>query len=163
MFLAPLNSISESSACCRSCFEPLLPWPPSLPPRCFPCRPKRSGSGKTRPATRNTAICPRRSARPNRTSWPGSGVLTPRTTDSDLEARRKVAEAEQATKVKAEQARIAAARADNCNRAKGQLATLDSGMRLARANDKGEREVLDDKQRADETKRMRDTIAADCK
>jgi len=36
-------------------------------------------------------------------------------------------------------------------------------MRLARVNDKGEREVLDDKQRADETKRMRDTIAADCK
>ena len=43
------------------------------------------------------------------------------------------------------------------------MRTLESGMRLARTNDKGEREILDDKQRADETQRTRqDVIAADC-
>jgi hypothetical protein len=92
-----------------------------------------------------------------------SGALVPRTADPELEARRKKAEAEQATKLKVEEDRIAAARADNCARAKSQLATLESGMRLVRANDKGEREFLDDKQRADELKRSRDSIKSDCK
>ena len=45
---------------------------------------------------------------------------------------------------------MAAQRADNCRRARTHMATLDSGMRMSRTNDKGEREVLDDKQRADE-------------
>ena len=92
-----------------------------------------------------------------------SGVLSPRTVEPELEARRKKAEADVAAKAKAEDTKIAAARADNCTRAKAQLATLDSGIRLARANAKGEREFLDDKQRADETRRVRDTIAVDCR
>jgi hypothetical protein len=92
-----------------------------------------------------------------------SGALVPRTADPELEARRKKAEAEQAAKAKAEQDRVAAARAENCTRAKAQLATLDSGIRVARTNAKGEREFLDDKQRADETRFARDTIRSDCK
>ena len=55
-------------------------------------------------------------------------------------------------------------KAENCTRAKAQLTTLDSGIRVARANAKtGEREFLDDKQRADEAKRTRDVITSDCK
>ena len=42
-------------------------------------------------------------------------------------------------------------------------ATLESGMRMARVNDKGEREVLDDAQRAAELKRVNAIIASDCK
>jgi hypothetical protein len=34
---------------------------------------------------------------------------------------------------------------------------------MARVNDKGEREVLDDKARADEMRRARDVIASDCR
>jgi len=92
-----------------------------------------------------------------------SNPLAPRTVDPVLEAKLKKAEAEQAAKVKAEEARIAAARADNCARAKSQFATLESGIRLVRANEKGEREYVDDKQRADETRRARDAIKSDCK
>ena len=92
-----------------------------------------------------------------------SSALAPRTTDPELEAKRKMAEADEAAKVKAEQVRIAAAKADNCSRARTQLRTLDSGIRLARANEKGEREVLDDKQRADEARRAQDVVAADCR
>ncbi len=92
-----------------------------------------------------------------------SAALLPRTVEPELEAKRKKAEAEVAARAKAEDAKIAAARADNCTRAKAQMATLDSGIRLARANAKGEREFLDDKQRADEAKRVRDIIAVDCK
>jgi hypothetical protein len=57
----------------------------------------------------------------------------------------------------------AAARADNCKRAQGAKATLDSGMRMARVNAQGEREVLDDAQRAAELKRVNEIIAASCK
>ena len=92
-----------------------------------------------------------------------SGALAPRTADPELEARRKRAEAEQAAKVKAEEDRIAVARADNCVRARSQLATLESGIRLVRSNPKGEREYVDDKQRAEETQRARDVIKSDCK
>ncbi len=92
-----------------------------------------------------------------------SGALAPRTADPELEARRKRAEAEQAARTKAEEDRIAAARADNCVRARSQLATLESGIRLVRSNQKGEREYVDDKQRAEETQRARDAIKSDCK
>jgi hypothetical protein len=51
---------------------------------------------------------------------------------------------------------------DNCGRARAQLRTLDSGVRVTRTNDKGEMEYLDDKQRAAETKHAKDAIAADC-
>jgi hypothetical protein len=90
-------------------------------------------------------------------------AFAPKTVDPELEARRKKAEADQAAKVKAEEAKIASAKAENCDRAKEHMRTLDSGVRIARVTANGEREILDDKQRADETKRTRDIIAADCK
>ena len=92
-----------------------------------------------------------------------SGALVPRTTDSDLEVARKKAEADAAAKAKVEDQRIAALKADNCARAKTQLSTLESGIRLARANANGEREFLDDKQRAEETRRTKVVIGTDCK
>ncbi|MEO8924682.1 MAG: DUF4124 domain-containing protein [Caldimonas sp.] len=92
-----------------------------------------------------------------------SNALAPRTTDPELEARRKKAEAEQAAKLKADEARVAAGKAENCNRAKGQLNTLTSGVRMARVNDKGEREFLDDNQRATQTRQAQDAISSNCK
>jgi hypothetical protein len=44
-----------------------------------------------------------------------------------------------------------------------QLRGLDEGLRVARVNEKGEREFLDDKGRAEEAARNRETINADCK
>jgi uncharacterized protein DUF4124 len=83
--------------------------------------------------------------------------------DAELEAKRKKAEADAAAKSKADQDKNAALRADNCSRAKAQLTTLESGIRLAQTNAKtGEREFLDDKQRADEVRRTREVITADC-
>ncbi|MFT3822022.1 MAG: DUF4124 domain-containing protein [Rubrivivax sp.] len=83
--------------------------------------------------------------------------------DKELQARKKAAETEQQAKAKAEEQRNAAIRADNCARARSHLATLDSGQRLARINDKGEREVLDDEARAAEVRRAREVIASDCR
>jgi len=92
-----------------------------------------------------------------------SGALVPRMADPELEAKRKKAETDAAAKQKADEQRVAAAKAENCARAKTQLTTLESGIRMARANANGEREFLDDKQRADETKRTKDVISVDCK
>jgi hypothetical protein len=83
--------------------------------------------------------------------------------DPELEARRRKAEQEDAVKRHAEDAKIAAQRADNCQRARGQLRALEDGLRLVRTNEKGEREVLDDQGRAEETARARAVIASDCK
>jgi len=57
----------------------------------------------------------------------------------------------------------AAVRAENCTRAKGQLKTLEDGIRMARTNANGEREILDDKGRADEMQRTRQIISSDCR
>jgi hypothetical protein len=83
--------------------------------------------------------------------------------ETDLEKRRKATEQEQAAKVKAEEEKLAVQRRENCGRARNQLTTLESGQRVARVNDKGEREFLDDKARASETQRARDAIASDCR
>lgn len=82
--------------------------------------------------------------------------------DKALEERKQKAEAAEAAKKKAEEAKLAAQRADNCKRARAAKASLDSGVRIARTNEKGEREILDDAQRAAEAKRIDEIIQADC-
>ena len=75
----------------------------------------------------------------------------------------RAAEQEQAARQKAEDARLAAARAENCRRARSHAAALESGQRIARFNAQGEQEVLDDAGRADELRRAREVIASDCR
>ncbi len=83
--------------------------------------------------------------------------------EKDLEARKRAVDQEQAAKAKAEEEKLAATRAENCRRARSHLSALESGQRIARTNDKGEREVLDDRGRADEMRQAREVIASDCK
>lgn len=86
--------------------------------------------------------------------------------DDQLEAKKKQAEkqAEEAAqaKKKAETEKFAKARAENCERAKRGKTTFDSGMRIATTNAKGEREIMDDKTRGAETKRLDEIIRSDC-
>ena len=92
----------------------------------------------------------------------GVATLAPKTVEPELEAKRRKVEEEKAAKDKLEE-RIAAAKADNCTRAKSQLRTIDDGIRIARTNANGEREILDDKGRAEERKRTMDIMGSDCK
>jgi hypothetical protein len=79
------------------------------------------------------------------------------------DARRRQAEKDEAArKAAADEERNAKVRADNCQRARGQLRGLEDGARMSRVNEKGEREFLDDAGRAAETRRMREIIASDC-
>lgn len=94
----------------------------------------------------------------------GTAASAPRApVDAELEARRRRAEQEAQAKARADEAAAAAQRADNCQRARQQLATLDSGRRLLRQNARGEPEVMDDAARAAEAQRARQVIAADCR
>ena len=87
----------------------------------------------------------------------------PKGVEPELEAKRRKAEQEQAAKTKADDDKAAATRVDNCTRAKAYARTLDEGMRISRTNAKGEREILDDRGRAEEVKRAKSVIASDCK
>ena len=82
--------------------------------------------------------------------------------DSELEAKKKQAEQAEEAKKKAEVERQTKARADNCERARKAKITMDSGVRLATTNAKGEREIMDDKAKAAETQRMEGIIRSDC-
>lgn len=82
--------------------------------------------------------------------------------DKELEERRQQAEEQDAAKKKAEQQAQARVRADNCARARQGKATMDSGVRLARTDANGEREILDDAARAAETRRLQGIIGSDC-
>ena len=86
-----------------------------------------------------------------------------RRTDSALAAKAKQAEQTELAQRGAQEARLRQARAESCARAKSALAHLASGQRMARSNDRGEREVLDDAARALEQQRLQSVVDTDCK
>ena len=83
--------------------------------------------------------------------------------DKELADKKKKAEEAELAKRKAEEERITKAKIENCARAKQAKATFDSGVRVARVNEKGEREVMEDGARAAEVKRIQAIMDADCK
>jgi hypothetical protein len=93
----------------------------------------------------------------------GAASAPPTALEREVQARKRQAEQEEAAKNKAEEERIASIKAQNCRNARNQIAALESGQRIARVNDKGEREVLDDKGRADEMRRAREVATSDCR
>lgn len=96
-------------------------------------------------------------------SAPAPGLAAKPALDPELEARRKKAELETKAKAQAEEERAAAVRAENCQRARQQLATLDNGQRLVQFNAKGERVVMDDNARAAAAAQARQVASTDCR
>lgn len=96
---------------------------------------------------------------------PASAASAPKLSgvDKALEEKKKQAEDAEAAKRKAEADKNAAAKAENCTRARQSKIQYDSGIRIARVNEKGEREILDDAARNAESQRIQDVINADCK
>lgn len=125
---------------------------------------KQPGRAATAPTEGASAEGETPGAKPVGTAAPLGGASGPKlsTTDKDLEARKKAKDSEEAAKQKAEDAKLAQAKADNCTRARAAKTSFDSGIRIARTNAQGEREFLDDKQRATEAKRLEEIIARDC-
>ncbi|MEZ2293638.1 DUF4124 domain-containing protein [Variovorax sp. RCC_210] len=94
---------------------------------------------------------------------PKSAAPKPSGVDKELEEKTKKAEADEKAKQAAEAAKVAKAKADNCALARQGKATVDSGVRLAKVNANGEREIMDDSARAAEQKRIQSVIDSDCK
>jgi len=126
------------------------------PPNSVPERDVLTRATETRPAA-----APKPAALVNAASPPVR--LASSGTDPELEVRRKRAAEEQTAQQRLAQGRDDAARTENCSRARGQLAALGEGQRMTRTNAQGEREVLDDKGRAEEMQRARSVMASDCK
>lgn len=85
------------------------------------------------------------------------------TLERAVEAKKQAAEQEQTAKAKVEAERLTVARAENCRRARSQQTALESGQRMARVNDKGEREFLDDNARAEELRQAKSVVGSDCR
>ena len=121
--------------------------------------------GRPSPDLRRAAPPPAASAAADGAAVPAPAppVPPPTALEREVQARKRAAEQEQSTKAKAEEERLSTQRAENCRAARGHLTALESGQRIARTNDKGEREVLDDKGRADEQRRARKVVASDCR
>lgn len=83
--------------------------------------------------------------------------------DRELLDKKKKAEAQAAAKLKEEADLQARTKATNCENAKANQALLDSGVRIAVTNAKGEREFLDDAGRATEQRRIRAALDTNCR
>jgi hypothetical protein len=117
---------------------------------------KQPSAGKGRPAPMESAAAAE-AAQPVASAPKVSGK------DKELQEKKKLADAAEAEKKKAQEEENAKLRADNCERAKRSKASFDTGVRISTINTKGEREILDDAQRAAEAKRLEKIIASDCR
>ena len=83
--------------------------------------------------------------------------------DAELQAKKKKLEQEEADIKKADEEKVSAAKAENCERAKKGLSSFQSGARVSTVNAKGEREIMNDNARTAESKRLQGIVGDDCK
>lgn len=91
--------------------------------------------------------------------------VTPRATLSERNAdfnKRRAEAAQQAQKAEAD-ARAKASNDANCDNIRNNQRALEAGMRISSFDRNGERVILDDAQRAEQSKRNAAMLAANCK
>ena len=139
-----------------------LPPPPGVADRDILLRPSTGPRAPTQPSIGTPGTAPSGSASAV-ISAERVPALVPKGVEPALEAKRRQSEQDEANKRKADEPRLAAVKAENCSRAQANLRALQSGSKMTRTNEKGEREVFDDAMRADESRRTREEIAFNCK
>jgi hypothetical protein len=96
----------------------------------------------------------------------GSPLAKQTNVDKELDDKKKQAEKQtseaETAKRKAEEEKVAKAKAENCSRARQAKAGFDSGARMSKVNEKGEREFYDDAMRTEESQRLQGIIQQDC-
>lgn len=127
------------------------PPPPGTPDSAILTRP----SASTRAVRQTTPP-------PAATSTAATASPAAKSLDAELEARRKKSEEDRLARQKADEEKQAKVRADNCERARGYERSLKDGLRIARTNAKGEREILDDQARSEEMQRTQEAIQSNC-
>lgn len=134
-----------------------LPPPSGVPDKDVLSRPPGSESGVI---TLRPVGAPPASA-PAQVTTPAPKPAAAAASRPGEDARKREADEAAAARRQAEE--NAKIQAENCRRAREYARTLESGMRVARMNEKGEREVLDDTQRQQELQRSRDIISQNCR
>lgn len=93
----------------------------------------------------------------------GAAPSGPKTTaEREQEFRKRQLDRAEAEKKQADEKAMSARRQQDCERARGYLRQLEDGIRIARTDAQGNREILDDAQRASESARARELIQANC-
>jgi hypothetical protein len=82
--------------------------------------------------------------------------------EREMEFRKRMQESAEAEKKQSEEQAHNEQRAAECERMRGYLKALEEGQRIARTDAQGNREILDDAQRATEAQRIRDTMSRGC-
>lgn len=116
-------------------------------------------------ATRNVVIVPAGQAASAAASAPTAkpAASAPTKAEQDAAARQKQEQDREQTKQKEEERRLAAERRENCSRAQAYLRDLQSGTRITRTNEQGERVYMEDAQRRAEIERASKVASSECK
>jgi type IV secretory pathway VirB10-like protein len=82
--------------------------------------------------------------------------------DREMEFRKRTQEREAAERKAAEAEARASQLAQECQRSRGYLRSLEDGIRIVRDDGQGNRNYIDDAQRETEKQRLRDAIGRNC-
>ena len=134
-----------------------LPPPPGTPDKDVLQRPAS--------AVRNIVVVPMdaTSSDPASAPAPRPAASAPSKAEQEASARQKQEQDREAAKQKDEERRLAERKRENCSRAQANLRDLQSGTRLTRTNDRGERVFMEQGQIAAEVARARDVITENCR
>ena len=111
----------------------------------------RQGSKPTDPDAA-AAPAPAQPAAPQAPAW----------VDQEMAFRKRQLEAREQAEKEAKEAADAAIRSENCQKMSRWLQRLESGQRMSSLNDKGERQFMDDTQRAQEADNLRRSYESQC-
>lgn len=131
-----------------------MPPPPGTPDKDVLQRPTA--------AARNVVVVPAGQAA-SAASAPQPAASAPTKAEQDASARQKQDQEKQDAKRKEDERRAADVKRENCGRAQAAMRDLQSGQRITRTNEKGERIFMDDAQRNAEIERVRQVMAESCR
>lgn len=135
--------------------------PPTIPDSQIIRRPAGRTAPPAAPATAVPAASPAAAATGTAAAAKPAGPRS--AAEQEQEFRKRQQERADADKKQAETQSANARREADCERARGYLRQLEDGMRIARTDAQGNREILDDAARNAEVQRTRDLISSNCK
>lgn len=93
----------------------------------------------------------------------GAAAAPKATAEKEMDFKKRQQEAKEKADKEAKEKAAAAENKENCERARRQLTALESGVRVAMADEKGERRFMEDAERQREIERTRKAVAETCK
>jgi hypothetical protein len=135
-----------------------MPPPASVPPSAVQRAPARQTPAAAPGGSGATASAPATHAASTAAATPA-----PTLADREMEFRKRRLEREEAERKAADAQAQAQRLAAACEDSRAQVRTLESGMRVARVNERGEREIVDDATRASQLEAARRSVREHCR